>query len=94
MCVGPAVWPFEHETYIVHVAKFLPFRTAVPFWGQTSQILSYLSPKWDCGPRRVVYFFLPYLFEEIIPRCRCLVLEKSKRFIIRVTFIAVGFRVS
>ena len=30
-----------------------PFRTAVPFWGQTSQIPSSLSPKRDCGPRRV-----------------------------------------
>ena len=30
-----------------------PFRTAVPFWGQTTQILSNLSPKWDCGPKRV-----------------------------------------
>ena len=26
-----------------------PFRTAVPFWGQTSQILCSLSPKRDCG---------------------------------------------
>ena len=26
-----------------------PFRTAVPFWGQASQISSSLSPKRDCG---------------------------------------------
>ena len=30
-----------------------PFRTAVPVWGQSSQISSSLSPKWDCGPKRV-----------------------------------------
>ena len=29
------------------------FRTAVPFWGQTSQIISNLSPKRDCSPKRV-----------------------------------------
>ena len=30
-----------------------PFRTAVPFWGHTSQISSILSPKRDCGPKGV-----------------------------------------
>ena len=30
-----------------------PFRTAVPFWGQTRLILSSLSPKRDCGPKRI-----------------------------------------
>ena len=30
-----------------------PFRTAVPFWGQTSQISSSLSPKRDCGSKGV-----------------------------------------
>ena len=30
-----------------------PFRTAVPFWGHTTQIVSDLSPKRDCGPLRV-----------------------------------------
>ena len=34
-------------------ASVNPFRTAVPFWGQTSQIISNLSPKRDCSPRRV-----------------------------------------
>ena len=29
------------------------FRTAVPFWGQTTQILSNVSPKRDRGPKRV-----------------------------------------
>ena len=26
------------------------FSTAVPFWGQTTLILSVLSPEWDCSP--------------------------------------------
>ena len=30
-----------------------PFRTAVPFWGQTTQISSSLSPKQDCGSEGV-----------------------------------------
>ena len=30
-----------------------PFRTAVPFWGQTSQFSSSLPPKWDCSPEGV-----------------------------------------
>ena len=30
-----------------------PFRTAVPLWGQTSQISSTLSPKRDCGSKGV-----------------------------------------
>ena len=30
-----------------------PFRTAVPFWGQTSQISSSLPPKRDCGSKGV-----------------------------------------
>ena len=30
-----------------------PFSTAVSFWGQTSQFPSSLSPKRDCGPKRV-----------------------------------------
>ena len=31
----------------------IPFRTAVPFWGQTSLISSSLSPKRDCGSEGV-----------------------------------------
>ena len=34
-------------------AKFNPFRTAGPFWGQSSRIPSSLSPKRDYGPGRV-----------------------------------------
>ena len=30
-----------------------PFRTAVPFWGQTSLISSSLYPKRDCGSKGV-----------------------------------------
>ena len=30
-----------------------PFRTAVPFWGQTSQISSIFVPKRDCGSKGV-----------------------------------------
>ena len=32
---------------------FSPFSTAVPFGGQTTQILSNLSPERDCSPKRV-----------------------------------------
>ena len=35
-----------------------PFRTAVPFWGQTTQISSSLSPKRDSGSKRVNTLFL------------------------------------
>ena len=49
--------------YLVQPVVFVtisvnPFRTAVPFWGQTSRILSNLSPKLDCGPKSVnlVYY--------------------------------------
>ena len=37
-------------------ASVNPFRTAVPFWGQTTQSSSSLSPKRDCGPKRVNSF--------------------------------------
>ena len=30
-----------------------PFRTAVPFWGQSTWSLTGLSPKWDCGSKGV-----------------------------------------
>ena len=32
---------------------FNPFKTAIPFWGQTILNLSSLSPKRDCGPEMV-----------------------------------------
>ena len=36
------------------VFKFLdPFRSKVPFWRRTTQISFSLSPKRDCGPRKV-----------------------------------------
>ena len=38
---------------VVSAVIFNPFRTAVPFWGQTAQISSSLSPKRDCGPKWV-----------------------------------------
>ena len=49
------------EVYVIHgiirvnvcASKTFPFSTAVPFWGQTIQIPSSLSPKRDCGPKRV-----------------------------------------
>ena len=44
---------------------FTLFRTAVSFWGQTTQILSNLSPKRDCGPRRVSSFH--DLFFHVLP---------------------------
>ena len=31
----------------------ISFRTAVPFWGQSTQSLSSFPPKRDCGPKRV-----------------------------------------
>ena len=39
-----------------------PFRTAVPFWGQTSQISSSLSPKRDCGSKAVKLGIFAYIF--------------------------------
>ena len=39
--------------HILSRDRFNPFRTAVPFRGQTSQILSNLSLKRDCSPKRV-----------------------------------------
>ena len=39
-----------------------PFRTAVPFWGQTTWTLNGLSPKRDCGSKRVNRPFLYTLF--------------------------------
>ena len=56
--------------------EFNPFGTAVPFWGQTTQFSSSLSPKRDCGSKGVnwtrgakdvrqllfIYFFKPSFF--------------------------------
>ena len=42
---------------LLHTCCFVdsvnPFRTAAPFWGQTTQISSRLSPKRDCGSKGV-----------------------------------------
>ena len=52
-----------------------PFRTAVPFWGQPSQILSTLSPKRDCGSKRVKTMKHPLLSYENVLLCPgCLIL--------------------
>ena len=49
-----------YHTYVYQVCMsipllliFFPFRTAVPFWGQTTQNLSGFSPKRDCTSKRV-----------------------------------------
>ena len=41
---------------LVHhfVKAFTPFMTAVPFWGQSTQIPRTLSPKRDCSTKRVI----------------------------------------
>ena len=45
---------FQNNFQCVGVpVTFNPFRTAVPFWGQTTQLLSNLSPKRDCGSKGV-----------------------------------------
>ena len=36
-----------------HLGGLNPFRTAVPFGGQTTRNLTGLSPKRDCGAKRV-----------------------------------------
>ena len=41
----------ERRAYLSNTIN--PFRTAVPFWGQTSHISSSLSPKRDSGPKGV-----------------------------------------
>ena len=47
-----------------------PFRTAVPFWGQTSQISSSFVPKRDCGSKGVKNYWLYYLLAD-----RCVTLR-------------------
>ena len=54
-------WLFVLLLFLLFVLLFIiieknyvnPFRTAVPICGQTSQIPSILSPKRDCGSKRV-----------------------------------------
>ena len=46
--------------YKIYLALPLnPFRTAVPFWGQTSQKISKLSPKRDWGSKGVNTYLVP-----------------------------------
>ena len=42
-----------------------PFRTAVPFWGQSSQISSSFVPKRDCGSKGVNTEYL-FMYEDIV----------------------------
>ena len=39
----------RRDLYCLNCELLNPFRAVVPFWGQTSQISSSLSPKRDCG---------------------------------------------
>ena len=45
--------PFRDIRTITSNTRCVNFRTAVPFWGQATQMLSSLSPKRDCGSKRV-----------------------------------------
>ena len=47
------IFAYDHLVPRTAASNINPFRTAVPFWGQTSQIPSSLSPKRDCGAIRV-----------------------------------------
>ena len=48
-----------------HTGTSNPFRTAVPFWGQTTQFMSSLSPERDCGPQRVsLPYFSPLFYSS------------------------------
>ena len=52
----------------------IPFRTAVPFWGQTTSKLTGLSSKRDCGSKRVehqVYNTPAPGTRRAWTRCRC-----------------------
>ena len=49
-----------YEKTIIQGLK--PSRTAVPLWGQSTQIISTLSPKRDCGSKRVKIRGLLYSF--------------------------------
>ena len=47
---------FDNSTNVFDYAIH-PFRTSVPFWGQTSRISNSLSPKRDCGSKGVNSLF-------------------------------------
>ena len=76
-------------TYLYNLSVVLPqngttpFSTAVPFWGQTAWTLSDLSPKRDCGSKRV---------KEHNSRKRWLILDSKKKSIDEIfpqTFICM-----
>ena len=54
-----------HVRYKTFFEFLNPFRTAVPLWGQTTQILSSLSPKRDCGSKGVNDTRLLLVHEQI-----------------------------
>ena len=49
-----------------YISTINPFRTAVPFWEQSTQISSSLSPKRDCGPKRVNTWYLQQRCEVLV----------------------------
>ena len=49
----PVIVRIHRRAPVAPVVYLSPFRSAVPFWGQSIQLLSSLSPKRDCGTERV-----------------------------------------
>ena len=47
------------QTYGMPCQDILPLMTAVPFGREITQILSCLSPKWDCSLKRVMACLIP-----------------------------------
>ena len=54
LCTHFCLLPSTIKRLAKYTGRVNPFRTAVPFWGQTSQISSSLSPKRDCGSKRQI----------------------------------------
>ena len=67
--------PFTCEEFVDICSFFNPFRTAVPFWGQTTQFSSSLPPKRDCGSKGVKLFFLPVDTLHTQRPCRFCILQ-------------------
>ena len=44
---------WENADGVPTISGYNPFRTAISFWGQITQISGSSSLKWDCGPKRV-----------------------------------------
>ena len=60
----------NEDVYFKDVIQFAkatlnPFRTAVSFWGQSTQISSRLSPNRDCGSKRVKHGRSELLYEYL-----------------------------